>query len=64
MIFNYMFRDMDSNSDGGVSLQEYKEGQHLLSELEIKRDFNFIDSNKDGKITHEELLNSFERRKH
>ena len=64
MLFNYMFKDMDLNSDGVVNFEEYKSGQTGISFKKMKADFDFIDLNKDEKITHKELLNSFERRRH
>jgi Ca2+-binding EF-hand superfamily protein len=64
MLFNYMYKDMDVNSDGVVDFNEYKSGQTGISDKKIKTDFNYIDTNKDGKITRKELLNSFERKSH
>ncbi len=63
MLFNYMFKDMDFNSDGGVDFKEYKSGQTSISLEKMEIDFNYIDLNKDGKITHEELMDSFEMKK-
>ena len=64
MLFNYMYKDMDLNSDGVVDFNEYKSGQTGISDNKIKTDFKYIDVNKDGKITYKELLNSFERKSH
>jgi Ca2+-binding EF-hand superfamily protein len=47
---NQMFKDLDANEDGKISLKEAKGP--------LKNDFKKIDTNKDGFITKKELKNA------
>jgi Ca2+-binding EF-hand superfamily protein len=43
------FRTIDSNKDGMVTFQEFKQVYG-----DVKEKFNMADENKDGKLTHDE----------
>ena len=59
-VHNAIFDVADANQDGSISLQEYKVYFYILghdiSDEEITRSFNAIDSNSDERISREEFL--------
>ena len=54
-----MFRDLDENSDGTLSNEEFREGLELLglkmSDTEAQTLFVLLDANNDGVLQYEEL---------
>ena len=52
-----LFKNFDANSDGGISLDEYKAGMvGNMSPVRVESVFKEKDRNADGKLNLEELL--------